>query len=64
MTKLIKPKIVGELKIITNKAGSISVYNDIKSGANRIMIPCRDEEHGKLIIKKIINAKTGELLHL
>lgn len=64
MPQLIKPKTIGELKIITNKAGSLSVHKGIKSGANRIMIPCRDIQHGKMIIQKICEANTGDLMYL
>lgn len=64
MAQLIRPKNISELTIITNKAGGLSVHNGIKSGANRIMIPCRDVQHGQAIIEKIINAKAGNLIYL
>ncbi len=56
------PKIVGELKIIENKAGTLSVWNGLKKGENKIMIPCRDEQHGQAIIDKIKSSTQNDLI--
>ncbi len=62
MGKLIVPKIVGDLKLIHNKAGGYSVWNGIKKGSNKIMIPCKNESEGNKIINKILDSRTGELI--
>lgn len=46
------------------KAGNLAVMNDIKNSTNKIIDPCDSWEHGEGIIKKIKNAKFGEILHL
>ncbi|KAA9339999.1 hypothetical protein [Adhaeribacter soli] len=62
--RLIRPKIIGTLKIMKMMAGNLAVVNDIKSSPNKIIIPCRSEEHGIGIINKIKEAKPGEILYL
>ena len=62
--QLIRPKILGALKIEKMMAGNLAVINDIKSTPNKIIIPCRSVEHGEEIIAKLKAAKTGQLLHL
>lgn len=59
-----RPKIIGSLKINTMMAGNLAVINDIKNSTNKIIVPCDSWEHGEEIIKKIKNAKFGEILHL
>ncbi len=62
--KLIRPKIIGTLKIERMMAGNLSVINDIKNSTNRIAIPCNSKEHGEEIIKKIKESTPGEVLYL
>jgi hypothetical protein len=63
MAKYKRPNIIGELKIIYNKAGGYSVYNGIKQGSNKIMLSCRSEEHCLKLIDKIKAAKPFEIIH-
>lgn len=44
-------------------SGGLAVTNDIKSSPNKIIIPCRSNEHGEEIIEKITHSKPGELLY-
>lgn len=60
--RFIRPKIIGTLKIKKMMAGNWAVTNGIKNPPNKILIPCKTKEEGNDIIKKIINAKTGEEL--
>ena len=62
--KLMRPKIIGTLKIPVMRSSTLAVINDIKSSPNKIIIPCRSIEHGEEIIEKIQNSKPGDLLHL
>ncbi|WP_210462943.1 hypothetical protein [Rufibacter roseolus] len=62
--QLIRPKIIGALKIETMMAGNLAVINDIKNAPNKIIIPCRSIEHGEEIINKIKSSKPGEKLFL
>ncbi len=62
--KLIRPKIIGTLKIEVMMAGNLAVKNDIKNAPNKIIVQCRSYEHGEEIITKIKEAKPGEILHL
>jgi hypothetical protein len=61
---LIRPKIIGTLKIHKMMAGNLAVMNDIKNPPNKIIIPCRSKAHGEEIIEKLKNSKPGEMLHL
>ncbi len=62
--QLIRPKIIGTLKIETMMAGNLAVINDIKNAPNKIIIQCRSMEHGEEIISKIKAAIPGEKLFL
>lgn len=61
--QFIRPKIIGTLKIQKMMAGNLAVINDIKSTPNKIIIPCRDKEHGLEIIELIKSAKPGDKLY-
>jgi len=61
---IIRPKIIGTLKIQKMMAGNWAVVNDIKNAPNKIIIPCRSLEHGEEIIKKIKESKVGETIHI
>lgn len=61
--KLVRPKIIGTLKIKKMMAGNLAVINDIKNSPNKIIIPCRSLEHGEEIIIKIKGSKPGEIIH-
>lgn len=60
--QLIRPKILGTLKIEVMMGGNYAVVNDIKSTPNKIIIACLSKEHGEEIIEKLKAAKPGELL--
>ena len=60
---IIRPKIIGTLKIQKMMAGNLAVMNDIKNPPNKIIVQCRSLEHGKEIIQKIKGAKPGEIIH-
>ncbi|RIJ42475.1 hypothetical protein [Pontibacter oryzae] len=62
--KLIRPKIIGTLKIEKMMAGNLAVLNEIKNSPNKIVIPCRSVEHGKEIINKIKKSKPGEVIYI
>jgi hypothetical protein len=62
--KFLRPKILGTLRIRIMMAGNYAVVNDIKSSTNKIVIPCRSIEHGEDIIKKLKEAKAGEMIYL
>jgi len=62
--KLIRPKIIGTLKIHKMMAGNLAVMNDIKNSPNKIIVQCKSVKDGEEIIEKIKTAKPGELLHL
>jgi hypothetical protein len=61
--KLIRPKIIGTLKIQKMMAGNLAVVNDIKNSPNKIIVQCRSIEHGEEIIAAIKKANYGDLLH-
>ena len=60
---MIRPKIIGTLKIQKMMAGNWAVMNNIKNAPNKIIIPCRSIEHGEEIIQKIKDATPGDKLH-
>lgn len=60
---IIRPKIIGTLKIEKMMAGNLAVMNDIKNAPNKIIIPCRSIQHGEEIIQKIKYAMPGDKLH-
>lgn len=60
--RLIRPKVIGSLKIQTMMSGTLAVTNDIKNPPNKIIVPCESIEEGERIIKIIKNAKKGDLL--
>ncbi len=61
--KLVRPKIIGTLKIKIMMAGNFAVINDIKNAPNKIIIPCDSIEHGEEIIIKIKESKPGDVLY-
>jgi hypothetical protein len=62
--RFIRPKIIGTLKINIMMSGTFAVINDIKNAPNKIIVPCDSKEHGEEIMKKIKDAKFGDILHL
>jgi hypothetical protein len=62
--QLIRPKIIGTLRIRIMMAGNYAVEDDIKSSPNKIIIPCRSIEHGEEIIKKLKETEAGETIYL
>nr|WP_294858177.1 hypothetical protein [uncultured Fluviicola sp.] len=60
---IIRPKIIGTLKIQKMMAGNWAVINDIRNPPNKIIVPCRSIQHGAEIIQKIKEAKPGETIH-
>ena len=61
--RFVRPKIIGTLKIQKMMAGNLAVMNDIKNSPNKIIIVCDSMTHGEEIIKKIKEAKFGDVLH-
>ncbi|MES2543427.1 MAG: hypothetical protein V4548_00965 [Bacteroidota bacterium] len=61
--KVIKPKILGELKIQIMMAGNFAVINGIKNAPNKLIIPCDSYDHGLEIIERLKNAKVGEVIY-
>ena len=61
---MIRPKIIGTLKIQKMMAGNWAVTNDIKNPPNKIIVPCRSKAHGEEIIQKIKEAKPGDIIHI
>ena len=61
--KIVRPKIIGTLKIEVMMAGNLAVINDIKNAPNKIIVQCRSYEHGEEFIAKIKEAKHGDVLH-
>lgn len=62
MAQYKRPKIIGELKIIYNKAGGFSVHNGVKQGQNKVMLSCRSEAHCLELIEKLKTAKPFEII--
>lgn len=61
--KIIKPKILGTLKIQLMMAGNFAVINGIKNAPNKLIIPCDNYEHGLEIIERLKNAKVGDVIY-
>lgn len=61
--RFVRPNIIGTLKVVTTKAGTLAVFNDVKNAPNKIRIQCYAEERGNEIIEQIKAAKPGEILH-
>jgi hypothetical protein len=62
--KVVRPKIIGTLRIRTMMAGNLAVVNDIKNAPNKLIIPCRSVEHGEEVIEKLKVTKPGEVIHI
>lgn len=62
--QLIRPKLIGTLKIEKMMAGNWAVINDIKNPPNKIIVPCTSVKQGEEIIAKIKHAQPGELIYL
>ncbi|WP_026705064.1 hypothetical protein [Flavobacterium soli] len=58
--RVIRPKILGTLKVQIMMAGNFAVLNDIKNAPNKLIIPCDSQEHGLSIIEKLKRCKVGE----
>jgi len=61
---LVRPKLIGTLKIRRMMAGNLAVVNDIKNAPNKIIVQCESFEHGEDIIAKIKAAPAGERINL
>ena len=55
--RVIKPKIIGTLKVQRMLAGNYAVINGIKNAPNKLIIPCDSYEHGLQIIKRLKNCQ-------
>ena len=62
--RFVRPKVIGTLTINSMMSGTLAVMNDIKNAPNKIIVPCDSKVHGEEIIKKITEAKFGDILHL
>lgn len=60
--RVIKPKILGTLKVQLMMAGNYAVMNDIKNAPNKLIIPCDSYEHGLEIIERLKSCKKGEVI--
>ena len=61
--RVIRPKILGTLKVELMMAGNYAVMNGIKNTPNKLIIPCNSCEHGLEIIERLENCKVGEVIH-
>lgn len=61
--RVIRPKILGTLKVQLMMAGNYAVMNDIKNAPNKLIIPCDSYEHGLEIIERLKNCKVGEVIY-
>lgn len=61
--RVVKPKILGTLKVQLMMSGSYAVMNDIKNAPNKLIIPCDNYEHGLEIIERLKKIKVGEVIH-
>lgn len=61
--RIIKPKILGTLKIQMMMAGNYAVINEIKNAPNKLIIPCESYEYGLQIIERLKNAKVCEVIY-
>ncbi len=61
--KLVRPKIIGTLKVKIMMAGNYAVINDIKNAPNKIIVQCNSIGHGEEIILRIKESKPGDVLH-
>jgi hypothetical protein len=60
--KVVRPKILGTLKIKIMMAGNYAVINGIKNAPNKLIIPCDSHEHGQEIIERLQNCNAGEVI--
>ena len=61
--KIVRPKIIGTLRLQKMMAGNFAVVNDVKNAPNKIIIPCESVSHGEEIIEKLKVSKAGDILH-
>lgn len=61
--KIIRPKILGDLKIVKAIAGNVLVDNGIKSPPNKIRVPCESREEAVELIERLKNAKVGDVIY-
>ena len=61
--RVVRPKILGTLKVQLMMAGNYAVVNDIKNAPNKLIIPCNSYEHGLEIIARLKNCKVGEVIY-
>ncbi|MGD1320179.1 hypothetical protein [Chryseobacterium sp. 2R14A] len=62
--RIIKPKILGTLKIQIMRAGNYAVINGIKNAPNKLIIPCNNYEHGLEIIERLKYTKVGDVIYI
>ncbi len=61
--RVVKPKILGELKVTLMMAGNYAVTNGIKNAPNKLIIQCDSYEHGLEIIDRLKSIKVGEVIY-
>ncbi|WP_292008830.1 hypothetical protein [Chryseobacterium sp.] len=61
--KIIRPKILGTLKINIALAGNYLIINGINKPPNKIRIPCDTYEDALEIVKRLENAKAGDVIY-
>lgn len=61
--RVIKPKILGTLKIEKALAGNFLVTNGVRKPPNKINIPCESYEDALEIVEQLKNSKVGDVIY-
>lgn len=61
--RVVKPKIMGTLKVQLMLSGTYAVMNDIKNAPNKLIIPCDNYKHGLEIIERLKKMNVGEVIY-
>lgn len=61
--RVIRPKILGTLKIRLMMAGNYAVVNGIKSSPNKLIIACDSYEQGLEITQRLNSVKAGVVIY-
>jgi hypothetical protein len=61
--RVIRPKILGTLKIRLMMAGNYAVINGIKNPPNKLIIACNSYEHGLEITQRLNSVKAGVVIY-
>jgi len=58
MARFRVPKAVGHLSIVATRARTYAVSNGVR-GKNKVFIPCRDIEHAREVVRRLLEAVPG-----